>query len=116
MWQRNMRAKKESQVPRDNKEENILLPPSVDQFVLQTIVPLFKIHYSPDAQQRSQEIAQIPNIDKLDPTLPASTSFIFDEIESATNMVTQLQQDCPSIMQNEDAFIATMRQIFKQLK
>lgn len=115
MWQRNMKAKQHIQSTKNTKDVNTMPTPSPDQFVMQTIVPFFALTQQQDKDTLRHAIAKIPNIEKIDTTLPECTNFIFDEFESASNMVTQLQQDCPSIMESEDIFIETMKSIYQRV-
>lgn len=47
-------------------------------------------------------------IDKLDTSLPPYTSFGFDEHETVMNLMKQLEQDCPQLMQCKAAFLQVL--------
>lgn len=80
---------------------------SVDEFLTGVLLPLF------DAAARGAPPE--PGGDLLDPSLPPATSFIFDERESARNMIAQLCQDCPTIASSRDTFLAHAAEMYDSL-
>jgi hypothetical protein len=40
------------------------------------------------------------------------TNFVFEETESVRNMLQQLKQDCPSVMQDKGSFLRCMGDVF----
>ncbi len=60
------------------------------------------------------EFQFIPNIDKIDTSLPLVTTFVFDETESVHALVAQLAQDCPMVMQTKQRFLACLGKAFDE--
>jgi hypothetical protein len=65
-------------------------------------------------QARVTEFQFIPNIDKIDTSLPLVTTFVFDETESVYALVAQLAQDCPMVMQTKQRFLDCLGKAFDE--
>lgn len=86
---------------------------TADELLSRTLLPLFEhVARGGDAADLRQ---RLPHADILDTALPPATSFIFDERESARNMISQLQQDCPSITASRGQFLALMGELYDSL-
>lgn len=86
---------------------------SVEELFAKTLLPLFQARI--DGADTEQIALQVPFSDRLDISFPETTSFIFDEYESARNMIAQLKQDCPRITKDKAVFIAYMGDIYDSL-
>jgi hypothetical protein len=66
------------------------------------------------SETRTTEFQFIPNIDKIDTSLPLVTTFVFDETEYVHALVAQLAQDCPMVMQTRQRFLSCLGKAFDE--
>lgn len=76
---------------------------ATEQLLSEVLLPLFGEGPAPEACAH------------VDPALPAFTSFVFDEAESARNMLAQLCQDCPELTRDREAFLEHVRGVLESL-
>jgi hypothetical protein len=81
---------------------------TAEELLLGTLLPALRAA----AAGRPLDATALPHADAFDHALPAATSFVFDEDESARHMVAQLRQDCPALFASRDAFLARMAAIY----
>lgn len=99
--------------PRGHSSPGQAAAVSAEELLSGTLLPLFRGL----AEGRSaEELAPtLPHAEALDLSLPESTSFVFDEEESARNMVAQILQDCPALAATRAGFLERMAAIYDAL-
>jgi hypothetical protein len=86
---------------------------SAEELFAGTLLPFFQGLL--EGRAAEDLAAALPHADAFDATLPESTCFVFDEEESARNMVAQILQDCPALAATRDGFLARMAAIYDRL-
>lgn len=81
---------------------------NTETLLLQTIIPLF-------GKRRPQDRKNVPYADRIDDSMPRYTVFTIDENEAARQLVSQMKQDCPTLMRNRDSFMGCMEAIYHEL-
>lgn len=81
---------------------------SADQLLSAVLLPLFRV-------PRTQEVDASLAV-HVDASLPAYTSFVFNEEECARNMIAQLRQDCPGVGKTREDFLRKMASIYDTLQ